>query len=87
MERRNSNSQVESGSEFEPEIDWKVVEHYAIEMVEDPRLSDEEKREFLWYLEVFGPDTVVRKHIPSDDRVATATEILSSKQAEENPIQ
>lgn len=69
-----------------PELEWQVVEHYALEMINDPRLSDEEKREYLWYLEAFGDDVVIRKHIPSDDRLATATEILSSAQAKANPI-
>lgn len=69
-----------------PEVRWQTVEYSIAELIDDPRLSSDEQRRFLWYLETFGPDTIMRQHIPNRFDVAHVTEILSPSQAMKKPI-
>lgn len=61
-------------------------EHSGLDFVNDPRLDETERQEFVMYIRMFGPDVVIRQHIPTRGDVAVVTEIMTAECAAERPL-
>lgn len=63
----------------EPKTMWSYIDIPAKEILEDSRLSDEQREDAKLAIEMFGPDAYVRIHIPNRVGVAFGIQLISQK--------